>query len=378
MKIRYKTIPYDRNCYASFPGLAQKNGILHLVYRVAGAKSHNAALKGFPTHHDRDSSVVYLVSKDFGQNWSDPETIFSTSLGVNDPSITALSDGRLLARFTEIDVKPSSARDYLKGPLLAHRPDLGSVSGVAGNYISFSYDDGESWETPQLMDLENHRYSITREPVVELSDGTLLLSMYESTPFKTESSFVLRSWDGGGTWRDASTLATDKAGNNSQFYGINYNESALLVLPDNRLLAIIRSDESYYTNEGKDFMTVGGVGEFRSSYSDNLGLSWSPLFLTGVFGQPASLALLPSGKIFMSYGRRREPYAICYRISHDLGRSWEEEHVIREEISIWDFGYPTTVVTDKAVHVAYYIPDTEGVRHIELSTIQFEDIEGFS
>ena len=378
MKIKYKTISYNHNCYASFPGLAQASGILHLVYRVAGAKSHDAALKGSPTHHDKDSSIVYLFSKDCGENWSDPKTIFSTNLGVNDPSITALSDGRLLARFTEMDVKSSSERDHLKGPLLAHRPDLNSVSGVAGNYISFSYDNGESWETPRLMELENHRYSITREPVIELSDGTLLLSMYESTPFKTESSFVIRSWDGGKTWRDASILATDEAGRSSQFGGINYNESALLSLPGNRLLAIIRSDESYYTNEGKDFMTVGGVGEFRCSYSDNLGFSWSPLFLTGVFGQPASLALLPGGKIFMSYGRRREPYAICYRMSNDLGRSWGEEHVIRDEISVWDFGYPATAVTDSAIHVAYYVPDSKGVRHIELCTIQFEDLKGLS
>jgi hypothetical protein len=377
LKIQYSTVPYDHKRYASFPGLAQRSGVLHLVYRVAGTNSQVAALKGSPTHHDIDSSAVYLVSKDGGENWSDPQTIFSTKLGVNDPSITALRDGRLLARFTEIDVKPSSRRGCLEGRLLAHRPDLDSVSAVAGNYISFSYDNGESWAPPELMDLESHRYSISREPVVELSDGTLLLSMYESTPFKTEFSFVVRSWDGGKTWRDASILAADEAGESSQFGGINYNESALMSLPGNRLLAIIRSDESYYTNAGQDFMSVGGVGEFRCSYSDNQGLSWSPVCPTGVFGQPASLALLPGGRIFMSYGRRKEPYAICYRISHDLGRSWGEEYVIRDEISVWDFGYPATAVTDAAVHVAYYVPDSNGIRHIELSTIKFKNLEGF-
>lgn len=377
MKIRYKTIFYDCNFYASFPSLAQTNGVLHLVHRVAGTKSKNAALNGFPTHHDRDSWVVYLFSKDDGESWSDPRIIFSTSSGVNDPSITALRDGRLLTRFTEIDVQPSVKRDCLKGQLLSHRPDLGTVSAVAGNYVSFSHDDGISWETPRLMDIENHRYSITREPVVELSDGTLLLSMYESTPFKTESSFVVRSWDGGETWRDASSLASDAAGECSQICGVNYNESALLKLSENKLLAIIRSDESYYTNEGKDFITVGGVGELRCAFSDNSGLSWSPLQSTGVFGQPASLALLPDGKIFMSYGRRRKPYAICYRISNDLGRSWGDEYVIRDNILVWDFGYPSTTIANEAVHVAYYIPDEKGVRHIELSTIRFANLEGF-
>jgi hypothetical protein len=376
VKILYTTIPYDYNCYSSFPSLAQTNGVLHLVHRVAGTKSKNAALNSMPTHHDKDSWVVYLASKDGGKNWSDPKILFSTSLGVNDPSITALRDGRLLARFTEIDVQPSSRRDYLKGPLLAHRPDLGTVSAVAENYISYSYDDGVSWDTPRCMDLGKHRHSVTREPVVELMDGTLLLSMYLSTAFKTESSFVVRSWDGGETWRDESSLAIDPTGACSQFCGINYNESALLCLSENKLMAIIRSDESYYTNEGNDFMTVGGVGEFRCSFSDNSGLSWSPLRNTGIFGQPASLALLPDGKIFMSYGRRREPYSICYRISSDLGVSWGNEYIIREKIPVWDFGYPTTVVTDSAVHVAYYIPDARGVRHIELSTIQFDNLEG--
>ena len=378
MKIRYKAVPYDSNCYASFPGLAQSNGVLHLVHRVAGNQSHNAALTGLPTHHDKDSWAVHLFSKDGGENWSDPKVIFSTSLGVNDPSITALGDGRLLARFTEMDVQPASRRDCLKGPLVAHRPDLGIVSGVAGNYISISCDGGESWETPRLMDLKDNRYAVTREPVVELSDGTLLLSMYEGSAFKTESCFVVRSWDGGQTWRDASTLATDMAGTSSQFGGINSNESALLLIPGNKLLAIIRSDESYYTNNGKDFMSVGGVGELRCSFSDNSGLSWSPISNTGVFGQPASLVLLPGGEIFMSYGRRRKPYAVCFRISNDLGRSWGQEHVIRDNITVWDFGYPATAITDRAIHVAYYIPDSEGVRHIELSTIQLLDLQGLA
>lgn len=378
MKIRFNTVPYDENCYSSFPGLAQRNGDLHLVHRVAGEQSRNAALAGLPTHHDKDSWVVHLISKDGGENWGKPNIIFSTRLGVNDPSITALEDGRLLARFTEIDVQPASKRNTLNGPLLAHRPDLGIVSAVAGNYISISYDGGDNWETPRLMDLKDHRYSVTREPVVELSDGTLLLSMYASSAFKTESSFVLRSWDGGQTWRDASVLAADVAGINSQFGGNNYNESALIRLPGHKLLAIIRSDESYYTNNGEDFMTVGGVGEFRCSFSDNAGLSWSPISPTGVFGQPASLALLPEGKIFMSYGRRRKPYAICYRISKDFGKTWGGEHVIRDQISVWDFGYPATAITEEAVHVAYYVPDSKGVRHIELSTIQIKDLEGFA
>jgi hypothetical protein len=378
MKIRFITVPYDCNCYASFPGLTQFNGVLHLVHRVAGISSRNAALTGLPTHHDKDSWVVHLVSENGGDSWSEPKIIFSTDLGVNDPSITALSDGRLLARFTELDVQPKSKRDSLRGPLLAHRSDLGIVCAVSGNYISFSHDGGESWETPQLMDLENHRHSITREPVVELSDGTLLLSMYSSSPFNTESTFVIRSWDGGQTWRDVSLLASDLEGVSSQFRGVNYNESALISLDQNKLLAIIRSDESYFTNNGKDFMTVGGVGEFISAFSFNAGLSWSPLTPTGVFGQPASLALLPGGRIFMSYGRRTKPYAICYRVSDDFGIGWSREYIIRDQISVWDFGYPATAITDHAIHIAYYIPDTEGIRHIEIATIQIEDLEGLT
>jgi sialidase-1 len=367
LNFTHYALPVTEATYASFPSVAVHGGHIYIAYRQAGSKTVAAAQAGSPTHHDNDSRIMLTYSTDEGKSWNKPIAVFNSEFGVNDPGLCILRSGRLLLRVTEIEALPSAKRHLLKGPLLAHREDLGTVSGVTGNYLLTSDDKGHSWSAPKKMDWGLHSHAISREPIVELADGTLLVSVYESRPQATEKCFLLRSFDGGETWRDAAAIAADPRGESSCYQGKNFNETAILSLASNRLLAVIRTDESYFTNQGADFMTVGGVGNLHTAISENSGLSWSSAQPTQIFGQPAALTKLPNGQICMVYGKRQHPYSIGLRMSSDEGRSWSDEHCVRKDAPHWDMGYPSVATSQDRIYVAYYWQNPAGQRVIELS-----------
>jgi hypothetical protein len=185
MNWTYKELKYNSETYTTFPCLTSDGKKLFLVYREAFQNSSIRAKQGAPTHHDNDSRILFTASHDLGVTWSEPKEIFKGKYGVNDPGITILKDGRLIVRVSEIEVKPSANRSQLEGRLLNHRSEFAEVSAVYGNSIIISHDFGQNWEAPQKMNLGQHQYAISREPIIELVDGTLVLSLYESTPFRS-------------------------------------------------------------------------------------------------------------------------------------------------------------------------------------------------
>jgi hypothetical protein len=97
-----------------------------------------------------------------------------------------------------------------------------------------------------------------------------------------------------------------------------------------------------------------------------------------VFGNPASLVALPSGKLVALMGNRRSSAQsqgghlvskLQCRVSADRGRTWGPIHTIRDNLGTWDTGYQRAVVReDGKVLVVYYHADrrgTEGPFHGE-------------
>ena len=71
-----------------------------------------------------------------------------------------------------------------------------------------STDDGHTWAEPVVVDISPFASGCTLRPILELSDGTLLIGCYEET-VPPCPSFVVRSEDGGHTWCDATAIARD-------------------------------------------------------------------------------------------------------------------------------------------------------------------------
>ena len=360
--------PKNDACYQSFPSICGHGKQIFAVWRIAGQWSVEIARSGSPVHHDVNSWVVFSVSEDNGLSWSDPVEIFvSEKFGVNDPAISYLKDGTLLVRVNLMHCVNSNERLSLEGRLLNHRSDLGQVSGSAGTIFLISKDFGKTWQNLGKVDFGELSFALSREPIIELQDGTLCLSVYESTPFESEKSHLVRSWNGT-SWRgDSSLIARDTKGFDSLYAQASFNEASIIEVSPNHLLAMVRCDETYFTNEN-EYMSVGGAGYLHICESYNNGLSWGGLRKTDFFGQPASLAKDGQGHIYCAFGRRKIPYSIDVVFSNDLFQTHEILEQIDIEIPHWDFGYPSIHINSEKIFVIFYNQSLDGTRFIQLAT----------
>ena len=73
------------------------------------------------------------------------------------------------------------------------------------------------------------------------------------------------------------------------------------------------------------------------------------------YRSPAAL-VTRDGRIVIVFGRRRPPYGIGGVISDDLGETWSQEFVLRDDGASGDCGYPViTELDDDRIFTAYYI-----------------------
>ena len=137
-----------------------------------------------------------------------------------------------------------------------------------------------------------------------------------------KSGYVARSTDFGETWGDFTERAL-------------VNETAYLYLPSGKAIAMIRRGDK-------------GVSLWQADSCDG-GRTWSATRgITGYMEHPADLLLLQSGKILLTYGRRRPPFGVHAMLSHDEGETWDTKHKIAlvSDGENRDLGYPSSVQLD--------------------------------
>ncbi len=366
--MKHVTIYKEKDRYVSFPHIARlANGNLAVAFRKASKFSADAAKNGVATHHDPDSSIELVESTDGGKTWAnESRTIHKSKYGVNDPALTLLKDGSLLARFVALNITPTSEMRKLEQRLFSHRVEHGLVTTVVGNMVIRSEDQGRTWTEVGVADAPGLAHSCSRDPIVEMPDGSLLMPVYTGAPQRSDISWVIRSFDKGKTWYEPTVIAIDPAGAHSQLQGINYNETSLLHLGNGELLALIRGDRSFHT-DGDEFMPVGGCGELYISRSLDGGLCWQAPQRTGIWGQPGSLVRLSNGDILATYGYRKQPFGVRCCVSRDRGNTWQttREYILREDAPTWDCGYPFSIEVEPGkLFSVYYFVDGEGTRHI--------------
>jgi hypothetical protein len=367
--MKHSTVYKEEDRYCSFPHVARlPDGRFAVVFRKASAMSARAARQGLATHHDPDSSIEIVFSSDEGRSWATPgTTVYKSSYGVNDPALTVLRNGDLLVRFVALEIIPTQeAWKFRTKKLFSHRVEHGLVTTVVGNVVLRSNDLGKSWSETGVANADELACSCSRDPIVEMPDGSLLMPVYTGAPQRSDISSVIRSFDGGKTWQEPIIIMSDPEGSRSQLQGINYNETSLLHLGNGELLALVRGDRSFHTT-GDEFMPVGGVGELYSSRSYDGGLSWEAPRRTGIWGQPGSLIELSDGNILCTYGYRRKPYGVRCCLSRDRGRTWvlDEEYILRDDAPAWDIGYPFSIeLKGGDLMTVYYFVDGMGTRHI--------------
>jgi hypothetical protein len=165
--------------------------------------------------------------------------------------------------------------------------------------------------------------------IVRLEDGNLLMSMYcrddKGTALTRKyRSLALRSTDRGKTWLYLSTIAFETTGN---VRSEGFDETSLVVLPDGKVLAFIRSGASYQSSMGSSNnndpsvdmpFSYGKQTPIYMTASIDGGKSWSNADPISRYGVWPNAVLMESGLLVVSYGRPGN----WMMFSKNQGRSW--------------------------------------------------------
>jgi sialidase-1 len=344
----------DPQAYSCFPDVTvRKNGEALVVFRHAGGFSVEVLKSGRYDHVDKGSRIGLCRSNDGGLTWQPPE-IFApvdAECGEQDPSIAALNDGTLLINYFRWRVVPAGEKGRLGYP--TRQQKTGEWADPEGPFVVRSFDGGKTWEKkPHAAFPAPFRCAGVSDSVLELRDGTLLMPIYVWTDGETTDAcraHVIRSRDGGATWGEPSLIAADPTRK------ISFEEPALAIMPDGRLLAMLRAPVERQASY------------LYRAFSADGGRTWTDLERTSMWGHPAHVLTLSDGRLLCTYGYRREPFGVRACVSTDCGQTWDMEHeyVLRTDGVNVDVGYPSSAqLADGTVLTVYYINTGDNVRHI--------------
>lgn len=295
------------------------------------------------------------------------------------PWLIKLDNGELIVTAREAHRRP---RD-----LISH------VDPTARGILVRSRDGGKTWGEKRVIDDETHRFSQTEDvPVVQLSDGSLMVNTYSWTvsalpagaevkganryaindvgghPYIPvfEGTSLLRSEDRGRTWSPRQRIKVEGLGR----FGAR---APVTELADGSLMLAVHSKNenrfdrwrSYLIrsqDRGKtwgDLTSIAGeidsqlsfvepfvlvkkdggmIAMYRTSgvakrfvyqnESDDGGKTWTEPRDTGLYGFPSFLMELKDGRILWIRGYRRKPYGLRAVLSEDGGKTWDTENEI--------------------------------------------------
>jgi len=283
--------------YEAFPDVCRmKDGRLMCVF-YAGY-SHVALPNNL---YPKGGRIAYCISENEGRTWSPPKTLLDTSYDDRDPSITQLSDGRLVCSYFNL------------------RKNIEDGSFTVGTSITISSDAGKIWSQPQLIQKE---YACS-SPIRELSSGRLVLGLYKERNRKAHGAVAI-SDDSGSSWH--SPIIIDNIG------AYLDAETDVIELEDGKLYAAMR----------------GGKGaDMHWATSSDMGNTWSKSQSMDFTAHCPYLHRCPNGTIVMG---TRLP-ATSIRLSKDECRTWSEPVLVDSHTG----AYPSMAnLNDETTLIVYY------------------------
>ena len=236
------------------------------------------------------------------------------TLDARDPTLTRLDGGTIVCTFFLHDGTAATA------------------------YTMRSTDNGATFDTPVEVTTSLTETVGVSGPVVELSDGTLLVALYGTDATMTlQSAVCCRSTDDGDTWAELATIG-DGDGD-----GRHYQEPYLVLLDNSDLLCLLRTD--------------GAGATHYSSRSTDDGASWTSPAATGVTGdgRPAAVQL-SNGALVFTY---RTITVQALRTSWDHGATWTAASGIGTAGQWGAYAQPVEIGTSKKCAVVYALQASE-------------------
>ncbi len=277
-----------------------------------------AAYRDGAGHMGRPGFLVSSRSEDAGRSWSEPVIVVKTAeYDDRNPAIGVAKDGSITVAYHANGMYDAD------GSYMTDRRDPKAVhTGLVR-----SADHGRTWSAPmRWTDATEWDAMSPYGSILTLDDGTMAMPIY------SETSCLLRSTDGGRSWGDLSLVAED------------VNESAFCVLRSGKWLCLARLEDG------------GDSGCMVMRTSDDGSRTWSgpTPFLTGR-RLPADLLPLSNGSVLAVYGYRDAPCgARATLIAGDGTTVGDTELVLHDASRTGDCGYPSVVLADGWVVVAFY------------------------
>ena len=273
-------------------------------------------------HYGLAGTLATACSVDGGRGWSDPIEVAPRGDDVRNPALGITADGRWVLAYWRAGVHcyPAAGdgrRWRLPSPCPGDAPDLFAVT---------SGDRGRTWSPPRPQRAASLAWASPFGRIVAAPDGALVMAAY-GAPRAAEDAgrfdaIVLRSRDGGASWGDESPVATGAS------------ELALCFAAPDHLIGAVRR----------------GEGDTAIVHSRDGGRTWTaPAVATRSGEHPADLCVLrATGRLLLTFGRRRRPLGCGALTSGDGGASWDlDREVLLAGDGIGnDVGYPSTVQLD--------------------------------
>ena len=257
--------------------LDQQPGRYHKIWSKAGRFTKNPDIVRFPDGRlmlvfcDTDrhwseeiSRITTLESRDDGRTWGNPRVIAEADRRKGQerwvtPRMSLLGDGRLLA--------------------ICDHDDYAHVhqDQTSGIWMWESRDAGVTWSAPWLSGIPG----IEPDRVIELADGTLLCGAhmtYRNT--RKLGEFVMRSNDGGRTWKDLATIASDSVH--------HHCEGAIVLLKAGEIACVMRENNHQ------------GYPSYVS-FSQDQGRTWSKIAPLPFSGDRPYAKQLRDGRVLVTY-----------------------------------------------------------------------------
>jgi hypothetical protein len=284
-----------------------------------------ATIWGQPCHGTWEGDLECWGSSDGGRTWSLRSQITQREPGTNRFNCaTGLAQNGDLLTI----VSGWSHRGAVGQP----RPHHGEAHTLQ-SWILRSCDGGFTWRKTGELPLSGQRYQyVPFGDFQTAGDGALCIAAYLlDEAAGHHRTFFLRSYDDGLTWNDISEM--NPVG----------NETALLHLGEGRWITASREESDLHL----ELMT-----------SEDDGRSWQKAgALTGPRQVTGHLMRLRDGRVLLSYGNRIEGQCgVETKWSDDEGKSWSTP-VRLADMPVWDGGYPSTVEREDGVLVTAFYAD---------------------
>lgn len=298
-----------------------------------------------------ENDIVLKRSFDNGQTWKSLQLVASDSTNaLNNPQAVVRSDGRIILMFQR----------YADGYGEKHAMPGLDGERICKAFVTFSDDDGASWNTPKDVTASIKRAEATSLATgpgvgIELTKGKhkgRLVMPANQGPWKNWYVYAIYSDDGGETWQKGELAPYKKKGRGWA------NEVQMVELSDGRLLLNARSET--------------GNRKRKIAFSDDGGQTWSAVEDEKQLLEPecqgSLLRYYENTILFCNPRHRTRRRRGTIYASLDDGKTWPHRRTIYKE----GFAYSSLVaLPDGKVGVLF---ERDGYNAIGYMIIEIKDV----